>query len=297
MQRLDSLVRGQFQVSWGKARGWIETGKIFVNGQAMRDPGAPTDNTAVIELKMNAPKAVGRSNGIHGLNSSEVIYLDTQVIVVNKPSGLSTVPFKDGIKGHDEESLDQRVCSHLKQKRIEIVHRLDRDTSGLIVFARNQEAAKILANQFRFHTVKRRYYALAHGVVESQTIRSELVDNRGDGLRGSKPDSFFRGEAKHAVTHVRSLRVLSEMTLIECILETGRTHQIRIHLSEAGHPLVGERAYNREFRGAKVEAARIMLHAAELGFIHPTQNSPMNWTVDPPVDFMSLLGLSSIQSK
>jgi 23S rRNA pseudouridine1911/1915/1917 synthase len=92
------------------------------------------------------------------------------------------------------------------------------------------------------------------------------------------------------VTHVKALATESGMTLIECRLETGRTHQIRIHLSEAGHPLLGERAYIREYAGPRIPAARLMLHAAELGFVHPTKGVQLRWVLPPPEDFLGLLG-------
>jgi 23S rRNA pseudouridine1911/1915/1917 synthase len=282
--RLDQLVRAKFDLSWGKARSHIETGKIYVNGAKVTDPGAPQDATAEIELKMNAPRAQKASPAGP---QPEIVFQDAQLVVVNKPSGMSTVPYAGEPK---ELTLQDWLCMYLKQSRIEIVHRLDRETSGLLVFARNAAATKPLAQQFRFHKILRRYLALAHGEVREQTIRTLLVENRGDGLRGSrKPGSPVRKEdAKEAVTHVMPLAKLDGMTLIECRLETGRTHQIRIHLGEIGHPLVGERIYIREFDGEKIAAPRIMLHAFELGFEHPGRG-PMRWTAQPPADFLAML--------
>lgn len=285
--RLDGLVRAKFELSWGKARSHIESGKVLVDGKVVTDPGAPVDpDRSAIELRMNAPRP-SKSRPTSG-PGPEVVYKDTQVIVVNKPSGMSTVPYADGPK---ELTLQDWACAHLKQPRVEVVQRLDRETSGLVVFARNAEAGRALAQQFRFHTILRRYVALANGSVRPGTIRSLLVENRGDGLRGSRgPGSPLRkDDAKEAITQVSVLAALSGMTLIECRLETGRTHQIRIHLSEAGHPLVGERVYVREHSGPRIEAPRIMLHAFELGFTHPTRESPMRWSAAPPADFLSMV--------
>src|SRR5262249_7446653 len=119
------------------------------------------------------------------------------------------------------------------------------------------------------------------------THRSYLVDDRGDGLRGSAPPGVREGQL--AVTHVRPVESLHGATLIECKLETGRTHQIRIHLSEAGHPLVGERVYVRDFKSTLIPAPRLMLHAAELGFIHPDREEPMRFREEPPADFRETL--------
>jgi 23S rRNA pseudouridine1911/1915/1917 synthase len=133
--------------------------------------------------------------------------------------------------------------------------------------------------------------------VRDQIIRSALVENRGDGLRGSiRPgSSVSRINAKTAITHVRAKKYFDRYTMIECELETGRTHQIRIHLSEAGHPLLGEKAYHREFLAQFsdqwIEAPRIMLHAGELGFIHPSREEPMLWKQPVPDDFKPFIQL------
>jgi 23S rRNA pseudouridine1911/1915/1917 synthase len=263
-KRLDAVVRERFDVSWNKAREWIETGKIWLGDRAIRNPSTPTATDSELELKMNAPKAARAQS----FEKSRVVHVDTQIIVVNKPAGMNTVPY-----GDEKESLEQLVCQYLQQRKVSVVQRLDRETSGLLVLARTIEAGDFLANQFRFRTVQRRYFALAQGEVGSQVIRTPI---------------HSKGEDKPAVTHVEALMKLRGMTLIECKLETGRTHQIRIHLSEAGHPLLGERAYAGKLRG-KMEAPRIMLHAAELGITHPVKKVPMRWTLLPPEDFLSML--------
>lgn len=233
-----------------------------------------------------------------GLSDSDVAFVDAQVIVVAKPAGISTVPFDD----QERDTLDARVRAWLERTRsgasksaggrpnLGVVHRLDRETSGLIVFTRTWVAKQSLGAQFRRHTTLRLYLALVNGNVVSRTMRSWFVENRGDGLRGSARGAppFPRG-AREAVTHVEPLERLASATLVRCRLETGRTHQIRIHLSEAGHPLVGERVYVRGFEAPKVEAPRLMLHAAELGFVHPTTERPMHWTSPMPEDMTRLL--------
>src|SRR5690606_9238494 len=161
------------------------------------------------------------------------------------------------------------------------VHRLDRDTTGLVMFARNPEAEALLAHQLRRHTVHRRYFALVHGRPRPGTIRSVIADDRGDGLRGS-----VRGRpGRESVTHVDVVEHLRGATLIACRLETGRTHQIRIHLAEAGHMLLGERGYVRDHRGPVLPAPRVMLHAAELGFVHPATEEPVHFVARLPEDF------------
>jgi 23S rRNA pseudouridine1911/1915/1917 synthase len=282
---LDALVRQLFEQSWGKARSWIETGKIFVNDVRASDPRSFPGEGARITLNMNAPKS-GGSAGFR-LSRDQVIFADTQLIVVNKPSGISSVPYERGERG----TLEDAVRDYLKQGHVEVVHRLDKETSGLLVFARTQSAAKHLANQFRFHTVHRRYVALAHGRLQAQMIRTTLIENRGDGLRGSAPPNWrvAAGEGQEATTHVRVLKHYEAMTFVECQLETGRTHQIRIHLSEAEHPLLGEKLYIRDYREPLLPAPRVMLHAAELGFTHPVTGAEMRWKQETPADFSAML--------
>ncbi|MEZ4312318.1 MAG: RluA family pseudouridine synthase [Polyangiaceae bacterium] len=172
-----------------------------------------------------------------------------------------------------------------------VVQRLDKGTSGLLVFSRTVAAKKHLSQQLRQRSMFRRYLAIAHGDVKSRTFRSLIAPNRGDGLRGSVGRMGGRAprEEDLAVTHVERIEGLRGATLIACRLETGRTHQIRIHLAEAGHPLVGEHVYVRDFKGAKIAAPRVMLHAAELGFVHPANEREMSFRWEPPSDFESVL--------
>ena len=166
------------------------------------------------------------------------------------------------------------------------MHRLDRETSGLLVFARTAEAQVHLEHQFRTHSTRRRYLAVARGTVTSQTIESRLVRDRGDGRRGS---TTLPNVGRRAVTHVRAVERLGGHTLIECRLETGRTHQIRIHLSERGHPLCGDKVYGQPlFRAGEPDtsgAPRLALCAVELGFVHPITGEPMHFEAPPPRDF------------
>jgi 23S rRNA pseudouridine1911/1915/1917 synthase len=222
--------------------------------------------------------------------------------VIDKPAGVSTVPFEEGEKG----ALDERVRHWLSRNGVReergarpslgVVHRLDKETTGLVVFARSWLAKKSLSSQFRAHTTERRYLALANGAVASRTFRSHLMANRGDGLRGSHKGAERRGRdgsrgepGQLAITHVEALEPLNAATLVACVLETGRTHQIRIHLSEAGHPLVGERVYIRGFEAPLVPAPRLMLHATRLGFVHPKTGEHVRWDKEPPKDFEETL--------
>ena len=174
--------------------------------------------------------------------------------------------------------------------RVRLVHRLDRDTSGVMVLAVSVEAERLLVQMFRKHVMHRVYYAIAQGRVEAGTLDSSLVRDRGDRRRGS---TRLPKVGKRAVTHVRPLEYLDGYTLVECRLETGRTHQIRIHLAEAGHPLCGEKVYNKPLFGKPTVdhsgAQRQALHAAESGFSHPVTGEEMMFKTPLPADMERLL--------
>jgi 23S rRNA pseudouridine1911/1915/1917 synthase len=159
-----------------------------------------------------------------------------------------------------------------------------------VVFARTVTAERGLGRQFHAHTVTRRYLALVQGYVPPQRIATRLVRDRGDGRRGSTavPDV-----GKEAVTYVDVVERLPRYTLLSCRLETGRTHQIRIHLAELGHPVCGDKVYNRRRDGTIVpdasSAPRLALHAAELGFVHPVTGQPLHWRMPLPADLEALV--------
>lgn len=287
---LDAVVRALFALSWNEARGRIRTGKIAVNGATRTEPLFRTREGAEIAMRMRAPRP-----RVDPLETSAVVHLDAQVIVVNKPAGVSTIAYDEGESG----ALDDRVRFWLSRNgphtragprpALGVVHRLDKETSGLLVFTRTWLAKKSLSSQFRAHTVERRYVAIVHGHLDSRTFRSRLVENRGDGLRGSHKGGGHPQEGQVAITHVEALEALPDATLVACRLETGRTHQIRIHLSEAGHPVVGERVYVRGYDAPLHPAPRLMLHARELGFVHPASGEAVRWEREPPDDFDATL--------
>jgi 23S rRNA pseudouridine1911/1915/1917 synthase len=288
---VDRVVRSLFGTSWGKARGWIEGGKVRVGGALVTD--TTTRVAAGAEIAVDE---VARKPHAQALADGDVVYADAQVVVVAKPPGLSTIPYD----GTETDTLEARVRAWLERKRLVprgqrptlgIVHRLDKETSGLVVFTRTWLAKQTLSSQFRHHTVHRLYLAIAHGDVPARTLRSFFVENRGDGLRGSRrgPGRKPPTDGREAITHVARIEPLVAATFVACRLETGRTHQIRIHLSESGNPLVGERVYVRGFRGPLLEAPRLMLHAAELGFVHPATGREMRWEQPLPEDMRSVL--------
>lgn len=278
--RLDRAIRAaRPDLSWGQIRGLIERGKVRVAGTLATEAGQLVPPGSAVSIDVAAPRR-SKAAGAPPLAAERVLHQDREVVVVDKPAGLPTVPF-----GDQSDTLDQRLKALLGQP-VHVVQRLDRDTSGVLVFARTRAAFEHLEHQFRRHTVHRRYLALAHGEVAGGTIRTFLGPDRGDGLRGSIPNQEL---GKEAITHVEPLQALRGATLIACRLETGRTHQIRIHLAERGHMLLGERGYVRDHQGPVLPAPRLMLHAAELGFVHPGREVPMRFQVPLPDDMTALL--------
>jgi 23S rRNA pseudouridine1911/1915/1917 synthase len=227
----------------------------------------------------------------------DILFSDASVVVVNKPGGVTTVRSAEDREefGDGQRFLPKTLAELLPvalgapDRPVVAVHRLDRDTTGAIVFARNKAVGQKLMVQFRRHSADRRYLALVRGEPQSGRIESALVPDRGDGRRGSGDGD----EARTAVTHVKVLERFPGFALVECRLETGRTHQVRIHLGEAGNPLCGETVYDRPVNGQPLPdgsgAARPMLHAAELGFTHPASGERMTFAVPPPADFAALL--------
>ena len=289
---LDGVVRALTSLPWSRARSLIETGKVRVTGELITSPTRHVRRGDIIELRVRAPRpAITR---IRELETDLIVHADANVVVVRKPAGIATVPFGEEDPDNRTETLDAVVREVMARRDsirgrapLGVVQRLDKATSGLLVFSRTMAAKKHLGQQLRSHTMHRVYMAIVHGDVRAETHRSYLVENRGDRLRGSSRNGEREGQL--AVTHVTVLESLRDATLIACKLETGRTHQIRIHLAESGHPLVGERVYIRDFRGVQIPAPRLMLHAAELGFEHPLDERSMRFRDEPPADFQETL--------
>ena len=287
---LAAVVREQTGVSWSRARSLCADGCVTVDGEPWLDPATRVPAGVSIVVRQDGPKPERGP-----LAKDAIIHADRDIVVVEKPPGMLTVADEAG----NRETLAEYVRTLLRRTGggdvgLGVVHRIDRDTSGLVVFTRTAEAKRVLAAAFRAHDIDRVYHAIAHGRVGETSIESELVMDRGDGLRGSR-GSFRRGGgglsagARRSVTHVRPIARLKGATLVECRLETGRQHQIRIHLSERGHPLVGERVYIRDYTGLRIEAPRTMLHARTLGFAHPRSGEQLAFEREPPADFQAIV--------
>lgn len=280
---LDRFLRDHLNgASWNQCRQLITRGRVSVNGDTTMTP--TTLVAPGVEVALDVTKRTPRKAS----SACVVVYVDSQLVVVDKPPGISTVPFGD----EERDSLWHRVRASLTHRQssaargqLLVVHRIDKETSGLVVFARTHASWKYLKQLFRVHAIERRYVALVHGRISERTLRSRLVADRGDGRRGSTRNPRL---GREAVTHVRPLEGFPKATLVECQLETGRTHQIRIQLSEAGFPLLGERVYTTS-GVVPIVVPRVMLHARDLGFAHPTTGEPCNWSLPMPGDMVTVV--------
>src|SRR5438132_2244411 len=200
-----------------------------------------------------------------------VLFEDDAVIVVDKPAGLLTMATETERTRTVYALLREAATRKRPPERIFIVHRLDREASGMLVFAKTIEAKEKLQDQFKDHSAGRKYVAVVEGRVspDNFTIRSYLAENAALRVYSTKK----KAAGKLAVTHVRVIRANLKMTLVEVRLETGRKHQIRVHLAERGHPIVGDKAYGSRSNPFR----RLALHAIHLEFRHPRTHEVMEF--------------------
>ena len=216
-----------------------------------------------------------------------IVYEDSDVIVVNKPQGMVVHPAPGNYSG----TLVNGLLYHCKDLstingviRPGIVHRIDKDTSGILVVAKNDNSHNFLSEQLRDHSMKREYYAVVEGRLKNDNgiIDKPLGRNKKDRLKMGIVEG-----GRRAVTHYEVLERYNNTTLIKCILETGRTHQIRVHMASIGHPLIGDPLYG--FKKQKFKLEGQMLHAKVLGFIHPTTKEYMEFSSELPGYFQELI--------
>ena len=293
------------ETPWSKVRKWCKAGRVSVDGEVVRDHAVRVVAGTVVSL--GRPQRDTRAD-------VPVLAVDHEIVVVDKPAGLVTVPFiargEVRAAAGDDDTLRHRVHSQLRARfgsvpPPRVVQRLDRETSGVMVFARTRRAERELQQQLRAHDVDREYLALCWGQVSRGTHDTWLVADRGDRRRGTHHGSGRPPPgSKRAITHVQPLELFekSGVTLVMCRLETGRQHQIRIHLAEAGHPLLGERVYlgplqldrrawskDHEEPLARLGVTRTLLHAQRLGIRHPASGEAVVFTVEPPPEFAAVL--------
>jgi 23S rRNA pseudouridine1911/1915/1917 synthase len=289
--RLDRFAATAVGVSRAELQRWIDHGRVTVDGVTR----AASVTLRGGERLVVRPEGSALTGAVPDASVRfEVLHSDADLVVVDKPAGLVVHP----AKGHAEGTLVNGLLAlglfradlldDEGHARPGIVHRLDKGTTGVMVVARTPEAREALKVQFQAHTIERVYRAIVVGSAEERTIAT---------LHGRDPRERLRftsrvRQGKRAVTRVQVVERLRGATLVECTLETGRTHQIRMHLSETGTPVLGDPLYGRAPRAEELRAlgkklGHQALHAAVLGFLHPRTGARVRFTAPPPPDFQA----------
>jgi 23S rRNA pseudouridine1911/1915/1917 synthase len=261
----------------------VVEGQVLVNGAAVDDPGAWVEDGADLVWD----RARRRERRV--ATSLEVLYEDDDAIAVVKPAGLLTHP----TEAKEKDTLLSRVSSYVSRRHggrpyVSVVHRLDKETSGVLVFARSRRGLLALQGQLRTHAMDRRYRAVVEGDMagDARTFDAPLA---GDGVARRRGVAKGGEAGVKAVTEWKVLERFSLATFVEARLKTGRTHQIRVHFAHAGHPLVGDPVYRDPRRPPfAVPFRRQALHAGHLGFTTP-EGKKVSLDADPPADFLKLL--------
>ena len=282
-ERVDAFLAEQFEeLTRSYIKKQCDAGALTINGKPAKASQKLSEGDDVC---LTCPDPVALEVAAENI-PLDIVYEDRELLVVNKPRGMVVHP----AAGNQNGTLVNALLYHCPGElsgingviRPGIVHRIDKDTSGLLVVAKTNGAHLSLAEQLREHTMTRRYRAIVWGKTEEGTIDAPIGRHPTD-----RKKMAIVPNGRHAVTHYRTLRQFSKWSLVECQLETGRTHQIRVHLSANGHPLVGDLLYGgkRDAYGLEGQA----LHAGVLGFVHPANGEYMEFSVEPPQVFSALL--------
>ncbi|MFR0579977.1 RluA family pseudouridine synthase [Limosilactobacillus mucosae] len=280
--RIDKVL-GHFlsDVSRSQLQKWIEDGHVTVNGQVVKTKYKLKAGD-VVKIIPEAPQTIDLEPEDIPL---DIVYEDDDVIVVNKPAGMVVHP----APGHPGHTLVNALLYHSPLSTINgefrpgIVHRIDKDTSGLLMVAKNDLAHRSLAAQLKAKTNQREYVALVHGVIKEDqgTIDAPLGRSKKD-----RKKQAVVMDGRHAVTHFEIVKCYRHYTLVKCRLETGRTHQIRVHMAYIGHPLAGDPLYGPR---KTLAGPGQYLHAGLLGFKHPRTGQEMTFTAPLPDYFTKML--------
>ncbi|MEB2298203.1 RluA family pseudouridine synthase [Lysinibacillus xylanilyticus] len=282
-ERIDKAL-SSVQSEWSRTQigNWITDGNIKVNGETVKAKYKVKVGDIV---EVDVPEAEPLDVIAENLDL-DIVYEDADVLVVNKPKGMVVHP----APGHMSGTLVNGLMYHCKDlsgingvMRPGIVHRIDKDTSGLLMVAKNDAAHESLVNQLVNKTVTRKYTALVHGHIahDKGTIDAPIGRDQKDRQKQAVVD-----KGKHAVTHFQVIERFGDYTLVECRLETGRTHQIRVHMNYIGFQLVGDPKYGPK---KTIDFGGQVLHAGVLGFDHPTTGEYLQFEAQIPADYEQLL--------
>ena len=284
-QRIDKFLVENTEYTRSKIQKMIDNDCILVNGKSIKSSYTlkAGDQIEVKDYEENTdilPENI----------PLDIYYEDDDLIVVNKPSGMVVHPAPGNYTGTLVNALmyhTNNLSTVNSTIRPGIVHRIDADTSGLLLVAKNDKAHNILAEAIQKKEVVREYIALVEGVIKEDTATIDAPIGRD--VNNRKKMCVTGDNSKEAVTHIRVLKRFTDATLIRCKLETGRTHQIRVHLSYIGHPVVNDPVYGRR----KLINPKFgqMLHAEKLGFVHPTTKEYMEFTSPVPDEFTKILNM------
>ena len=282
-KRLDAFIAGGTSFSRSAAQRLIESGDALLNGReaAAKARIRPGDTVSI------APPPPALTEIVPQDIPLDIVYQDADIAVINKPKGMVVHP----AAGNPDGTLVNAIMYHIRdlsgiggELRPGIVHRIDRMTSGLLVVAKNDAAHAFLSDQLKTHAVSRVYYALCEGNFreDSGTVDAPIARHRTDRKRMAVDPS-----GRNAVTHWRVLERFGDVTFLRVELETGRTHQIRVHMSHIKHPIVGDEVYGHAKN--KLGVVGQALHAGELRLIHPRTGEEMTFTAPPPEEFSAAL--------
>lgn len=269
----------------------IEKGLVSVNGKtaSSKKQSVSEGDIIGIELPEPEPLAVTAEN-----IPIEIVYEDDDVAVINKPRGMVVHPGPGNQSGTLVNAIMYHMGSSLSSIngviRPGIVHRIDKDTSGLLMIAKNDAAHESLAAQLKVHSVTREYTALAYDNIKDDGFTVDLPIGRDE--RNRMRNAVNGAGARNAVTHIKVLERFGKYTLVKAVLETGRTHQIRVHMAYMHHPLVGDELYGPRRTSSKIEGIPVsgqLLHAGTLGFVHPSTGQYMEFHSELPDVFAQVL--------
>ena len=276
--RIDRYLGENSKFSRSDIKKLIEGHSVFSNGVQVRKPNfkvKPGDSILITDIIQKEITAIPQDIPI------DVVYEDDDLIIINKKTGMVVHP----APGHHDGTLVNALLFRFKdlsningQVRPGIVHRIDKDTSGLLVVAKNNDAHRFLADQLKEHDIKRTYLALVQGRVTNQITHIKVPIGRSQNNRQSM--TVTRLNAKDAITHVFIEKLFEKQTLVRCELETGRTHQIRVHLKYIKHPIIGDPLY-----GTRIDDFGQRLHAYKLELTHPTTKKLMTFEAPIPEEF------------
>lgn len=281
--RIDKYLLNKLDISRSKIQKLIENEKIIVNNLPIKPSyTVKIDDEITIDDNYNEKVEIKPEN-----IPLDIVYEDDDLLVVNKPSGMVVHP----APGNFSHTLVNALMYHCNNNlsningevRPGIVHRIDADTSGLLLVAKNDKAHLSLAHQISEKSVTRKYVALVSGIIKEDSATIDAPIGRDKNNR--KRMCVTSENSKDAITNIKVLDRYKDATLIECSLLTGRTHQIRVHMNYIGHPIINDPVYGKCFDTKFGQ----MLHAREIGFIHPSTNEYMCFSKEPPMEFMKIL--------